>query len=130
MGHLSEESKQAIVQKALGQNDRTKKEIAQSHNIGYSTLQKWVKRYRNNVKINPTVQTTNKELSQAEKFQHLMATASLDDVAAGIYCRERGIYSFQLKQWKETFMTQKVIDKKHAELSELKSLRAENKALK
>jgi transposase len=118
MGHLSEESKQAIVQKALGQNDRTKKEIAQSHNIGYSTLQKWVKRYRNNVKINPTVQTTNKELSQAEKFQHLMATASLDDVAVGVYCRERGIYSFQLKQWKETFMTQKVIDKKHAELSE------------
>jgi transposase len=59
-----------------------------------------------------------------------MATASLDDVAVGVYCRERGIYSFQLKQWKETFMTQKVIDKKHAELSELKSLRAENKALK
>lgn len=130
MGHLSEDSKQAIVQKALEQKGRKIKELAQLHNIGYSTLQKWVRRYRNNAKINTTVQMAHKELSQAEKFQHLMATASLDEVAVGIYCREQGIYSFQLKQWKEIFMTPKSVEKKQSELSELKSLRAENKALK
>jgi transposase len=130
MGHLSVDSKHAIVQKALGRNGRTLKELAQSHNIGYSTLQKWIRHYRNNVKITPTAQKTNKALSQAEKFQHLMATGSLNDVEVGVYCREQGIYSFELKQWKENFMTQKSIEKKDSELAELKLLRAENKELK
>lgn len=59
-----------------------------------------------------------------------MATGSLNDVEIGVYCREQGIYSFELKQWKESFMTQKSNERKHSELAELKLLRAENKELK
>lgn len=130
MGHLSIDSKHAIVQKALEGNGRSLKELAQSHNIGYSTLQKWIRRYRNNVKMSTTAHKSNKTLSQAEKFQHLVATGRLNDVEVGVYCREQGIYSFELKQWKENFMTQQSNEKKHAELAELKLLRAENKELK
>lgn len=130
MGHLSVDSKHAIVQKALERNGRPLKELAQSHNIGYSTLQKWIRCYRNHVKISTVAHKTNKRLSQAEKFQHLVATETLNDVEVGVYCREQGIYSFELKQWKENFMTQQSNEKKHSELAELKLLRAENKALK
>lgn len=130
MVHLSEDSKHAIVQKALEQNGRTIKELAQSHNIGYSTLQKWIRRYRNNGKINISAQKANKALSQTEKLQHLIASASLDEIAVGMYCREQGIYSYQLKQWKEDLMKQKSTEKKQSELAELKLLRAENKELK
>lgn len=68
MGHLSIDSKHAIVQKALERNGRSLKELAQSHNIGYSTLQKWIRRYRNNVKITTIADKSNKTLSQAKNF--------------------------------------------------------------
>lgn len=45
----------------------------------------------------------------SDRFQHLMATASLEETELGIYCREKGIYSFQLTEWKEAFMAQKVL---------------------
>jgi transposase-like protein len=82
MGYLSEDARQAIIQKALAQKDRTLKELAHQHQIGYSTLQRWIRCYRNNDKISAKGQP-NKELSPAEKFQHLMATGSLDDTEVG-----------------------------------------------
>ena len=59
-----------------------------------------------------------------------MATASLDETAVGIYCREHGLYVIQLTQWKEAFMTQKPNLKKQDKLAELRALRLENKRLK
>jgi transposase len=129
MGYLSENAKQSLVQKALEQKGKIK-ELAQQHHVGYSTLQKWIKHYRESVKISTKGQTTNKDLSSTEKFQHIVATATLDETSVGIYCRQHGIYSFQLQQWKEQFMTQKDDKKKKSELTELKLLRSENKALK
>ncbi|CAM4430161.1 MAG: hypothetical protein LEGION0398_MBIBDBAK_01336 [Legionellaceae bacterium] len=58
-----------------------------------------------------------------------MATATLDEAAIGAYCREQGIYHFQLTQWKETFMTQRTEINKEI-VAELKALREENKRLK
>ena len=40
MSKLSIEAKQAIVEKVLSRDGRTVKEIAETHNVGYSTLQK------------------------------------------------------------------------------------------
>ena len=59
-----------------------------------------------------------------------MATASLDESTLGAYCREQGIYSFQLKTWKEAFMSHNSTEKKQTESTELRALRAEVKALK
>ena len=132
MNHLSENSKQALIQKALNPSAHKMniRELARLNNVGYSTLQKWISCYRKSVDISGRFSGRNKALSQAEKFQHLLETAALDEAAVGAYCRERGIYSFQLKEWKEAFMTEKPIEKKQAEFLELKTLRSENKMLK
>ena len=130
MNRLSTDAKQAIVQKALLRKGQNLRDIAQAHSIGYSTLNKWLIEYRKNGKIGRAVSSTHQELSAAEKLQHLVATAALDEAALGAYCREQGIYSFQLKEWKETLMTQKLTEKKQTESAELRALRAENKALK
>ena len=46
MAHKSEAFKQSLVQKALLGNGRSLKSLAQEHDVGYSTHQKWLKAYR------------------------------------------------------------------------------------
>lgn len=131
MSKLSTEAKQAIVEKVLAKDGRTVREIAEAHNIGYSTLHRWLKNNRDNGIIDTGKPVKNSQaLSLSERFQHLMATASLDDTAIGIYCRENGLYAVQLTQWKEAFMTKEPAIKKQDNLAELKALRLENKQLK
>ena len=131
MRKLSAEAKQAIIDKVLARDGRTVVEIAKLHNISYSTLQKWIRKVRNGDIIDPVKSVKNNQaLSLSERFTHLMATASLDETAVGIYCREHGLYAIQLTQWKEAFMTQKPDLKKQDNLAELRALRLENKQLK
>jgi len=44
MHKLSAEAKQAIIDKVLARDGRTVREIAELHNIGYSTLQTWIRK--------------------------------------------------------------------------------------
>lgn len=131
MNKLSTDAKQAIVEKVLAKDGRTVGEIAKAHNIGYSTLNKWIKKYKDYGIINEhQPKGNNQALSSSERFQHLIATAALDETATGVYCREKGLYSFELKEWKTAFMTEKITEKQHANIAELKALRIENKQLK
>lgn len=131
MSKLSTEAKQAIIEKVLAKDGRTIKEIAETYNVGYSTLQKWVRNNRNDGIIDSSKPVKNSQaLSLSERFQHLVATSSLDETSIGIYCRENGLYGVQLTQWKEAFMTQQPPIKKQDNLAELKALRIENKQLK
>jgi len=131
MRQLSENAKKAIVQKALTQDGRSLRELAGLHNISKTTLHNWIKQYRNDdIIIDISPGKRDRFLSSAERFSHLMATSSMDEGAIGVYCREHGLYSFQLKQWKEAFMAEQSNEKKPALQSELKSLRDENKRLK
>ncbi len=131
MSKLSTEAKQAIIEKVLARDGRTIKEIAEAHNVGCSTLQKWLRTSRNGDIVGSEKPVKNGQaLSLAERFQHLIATASLDETAIGIYCRKNGLYGVQLTQWKEAFMTQQSSTKEQNNLTELKALRIENKLLK
>lgn len=131
MSRISTEAKQAIIEKVLSKDGRTVREIAQAHNIGYSTLKRWLKNNLDHGIIDSDKPVKkNQALSLSERFQHLMATASLDETATGIYCRENGLYAIQLTEWKEAFMTKEPMIKKQDNLAELKALRLENKQLK
>jgi transposase len=130
MKQLTIEAKQMIVEKALTRKGKGVAEIAVQYNIGYSTLQKWIRESRAGTLISCEHKTVSGELSPAERFTHLVATSSLDDVKLGVYCREKGLYSFQLTQWKEEFMKQSERTKQPEHVLELKKLRAENKELK
>ena len=132
MSNLSPRAREALVQKALSKdNNLTTKEIAKAHNIGYSTLQRWIKcNQDDNIGSSKVSGKAGTEQPAAQRLQHVIATASLDETAIGVYCREHGIYSFQLTQWKKAFMTQTKVDKQQSNIDELKALRAENKQLK
>lgn len=106
MARLSIEAKQAIVEKVFARDGRTVDEIANANNISKSTLTRWVKSFQNSCTMKVQEGKNNQKLSVSERFEHIIATASLEEIAVGAYCREHGIYSFQLAQWKEAFMAQ------------------------
>jgi len=132
MVHLSSDTKEVIVQKVLlRDNNSTVKEIAVNHNIGYSTLQRWVKNYKDNtVRHHNQSNIYMNKLSTEDRFNHLIAVSSLNDTQISAYCRQHGIFKFQLNNWKESFMSTSQNHKNRENMSELKLLRAENKKLK
>jgi len=130
MVHLSEEAKKSIVEKALNRKGKGLAELATQYNIGYSTLQKWIFKYKNSVPNISNKSSANTPLTRSDQLKHLLATATLDETALGAYCREHGIYSFQMQQWKNEFMSIDKSEKKQETQTELRALRAENKLLK
>jgi transposase len=131
MRYLSEEAKQEIVKKVLSNNGQTLREIALANNIGTSTLSEWLKKYRiaNKIGIDLGI-VGDSSITLADRFKHLQSTMGQDDATVGAYCRTHGLYSHQLTQWENDFMTQKTYTQNQKETSELRSLRTENKALK
>lgn len=130
MSHLSAEAKEAIVLKALNRGETTLESIAHANNIGYSTLQKWIKRHQAGIPLGrqTTPNKSSNALTRVEQFNHLLSTSGLDDVSLGKYCREHGLYSHQLTAWRNAFMTAPN-SKTHVEQTELKKLKKENQQL-
>jgi len=132
MTRLSEDARKSVVEKALARKNQGLAKIASLHNIGYSTLQRWIFKYKHGMEISKKSNKSwgNTQCTRSEQFQHLLMTATLDETTLGAYCREHGLYSFQLQQWKNEFMSQDDKQKKQDQQLELKALRVENKALK
>ena len=131
MNHLSLEAKEAIVLKAINKNGASIKTIAKSHNVGYSSLQKWIKCYREGLPLSKKKQSTTPPilLSRTDQLSHLLATHGLDEVSLGKYCRKHGLYSYQLAEWQESLVKTPKSGKNQQERSELKKLKDENKQL-
>lgn len=130
MQQLSKEAKEVIIQKALSRDDSSLESIAKANNVGYSTLSRWLKVYKEDLAANQPLETNQSsvKLTKAIKFNHVVATAQLDEPELGRYCRENGLYSHQLQTWREQFMSEKDIKKENNQ-AELKSLKLENKRL-
>jgi len=127
---ISIETKEAIVKQVLSSGSSLKL-IAQENNVGHSSLSKWMMQYRSGLlkKENTSNSKANK-WSWSERFEHILSSSSLDEQALGVYCRERGLYSTQLLQWKEDMMANQDDKKQKALSAEIHTLRIENKALK
>lgn len=132
MRFISRETKDAIVKKAIENRGVNLKEFAAQNNIGYSTLNKWLSKYRSGeVQERSRPTRSNKQLTYTERLQHVLASASLDEQAISVYCREHGLYAVQLTEWKHQMMTEKKDEKNNVGLlNELKTLRTEVKQLK
>lgn len=139
---LSLEAKEAIVAKALTRGKKSLEQVAMECNVGYTTLQKWLRRKREGQAL-PGERRGRPPQGQGQTppIEHLLATAKLDEIGVGAYCRTHGIHSFQLRQWEEELMkkgtnkqtsdgTREELDLLRSELKNLKQeLRRKDKAL-
>jgi len=132
MTHITLEPKQSIIEKAINRGQKTLNQVAKENNIGYSTLTGWLKLARQNAGFAPGRRgRPPKGQVQSPPLQHLLATKGLDEKAVGVYCREQGIYSFQLEEWKNKLMKHNGNEKQATiDRNELRALKEENKRLK
>ena len=130
MVQLTSEAKEAIVLKTLNRGDKTIESVARSNNISASTLHKWLSLYKEGKPLSMgRASCPQKGASRAEQFEHLLATRDLDEADLGAYCREHGLYSHQLTQWRERMMSADESTTDKQQRLELKKLRDEAKRL-
>ncbi len=124
------------VEKALSRSPQTSlQEIADSLGVGYSTLGKWISKSRKHELeyIDPLMKTKEKrpqDWSLEERLNMVITCASLGEEKMNTYCRERGVYSHHVKQWKEDFADGHSSVNKVTSQTQLKQLKKENKILK
>ena len=128
------------VEKALSRSEHTSLlDVAQSLGIGHSTLGKWIVKSRNNEfeeVTNPLIRTDMtkdkrpQDWSLEDRFNMVLECNSLDDEAVSRLCRERGIFSHHLKQWKLDFINGSSEGSSAKNVSQMKILKNEVKDLK
>lgn len=132
--------KEQAVQKALAQGAVSQKVMAEELNVGYSTLQKWIRDYKKmNQKTDNIKQRRPSDWISEERLQALLETVSLNVEQRSQYCREKGIFPHHLDEWRSNFINAggKSVLPGNAELKELKEknsllekeLRRKDKAL-
>lgn len=132
MGHLSTEAKEAIILKAINRGETRLEAIAKNNNVGVSTLQRWLRNYQNGQPLGAKQKYNKvaKEVNHSEQFKHILATAKLDEVSLGKYCREHGLYSHQIEKWQTDFMKPKQEVSNTQQQLELKELKVKYEKLK
>jgi transposase-like protein len=86
MAHISPEVKEEIVLKAIDRGSKSLRLIAQEYSVGYSSLLKWLRNYRDGIPLQTRSKggsATTCELTPVEQFDHILATHTLDECIIG-----------------------------------------------
>lgn len=126
--HFTHGFKEQAVQKALTRGSKTMKTIAQELNVGYSTLERWIRDYK---EMNPDKDKSQRpqDWTKEEQFQALMDTSAMDSEQRSRYCRGKGIFPHQLDAWRLKFTQPENIADATTNKAEIKTLKADNAAL-
>ena len=106
--HYSTEFKEAILKK-LSQSDLSVSQFARQEGINLSTLYSWQKQFKTTGFSVSKVIPSDK-WSAEEKFAIVLETATLSEVELSEYCRSKGLYSEQIKAWKQACIAANSID--------------------
>lgn len=105
MRQYSQERKEAVLNKLLPPYNRTYIELAKEECIPVSTLYTWLKKQRQVGKMNSKVVKISMPWSVDARFSAIVETATMSELELGEYCRVKGLYPEQLKEWKAEFIS-------------------------
>ena len=120
------EMKEAIVAKLL-EEDVTVMDVQRETGVGINTLYRWRDKALNEKGLSATTKYKNADKwSSQDKFTVVLETANLSEIEFSEYCREKGIYPEQVKEWKEACMNANDTEKE-VKTKASKELREERK---
>ena len=101
MKRYSPERKEAVLKKLLPPYNLTVTEVSEQEGISMPTLYNWRKQVRLKGVPVPGPNISSESWSSEAKFAVVVETASLSEVELSQYCREKGLYPEQVKDWKQ-----------------------------
>jgi transposase-like protein len=101
MSRLPKARKDAILNKMLAPHPPTIRELAQREGISEATLYNWRNQLRKQGRPVPEHDRSSENWSAQTKFAVVLETATLSEVELSEYCRAKGLFPEQVKQWRE-----------------------------
>ena len=101
----SPERKEAVLKKMMPPHNRPIKQLAVEEGISEATLYNWRTEARAKGILMPDSDSGAEGWNARDKFAAVMETASLNEQEIAKYCRRKGIFPHQLKQWREVGMS-------------------------
>ncbi len=98
----SSQFKEAILNK-LSQSGLSVRKFAEQEGINISTMYSWQKQF-NVLGFSVSKVSSSDKWSSEEKFAVVLETSTLSEVDLSEYCRTKGLYSEQIKAWKQAFI--------------------------
>ena len=99
MGYPSKR-KAAILLKMLPPNNKPIAQLAIEEGIAQGTLYSWRATARAQGQLMPDADMTPQGWGSSDKFAAVLETAALNESELSAYCRERGLYPNQVKDWR------------------------------
>ena len=102
MGY-SPERKEAVLKKMLPPNQRSIVQLAKEEGICEATLYNWRTQARNSGRLMPDSDNSPQGWTSKDKLAAVVETASLSEAEIAVYCRQKGVFSEQLAQWRHAW---------------------------
>ena len=128
------ERKEAVLKKLLPPVNKTVAELSREEGISANTLYNWRDQAKQTGLPLPGKTTTSEHWSAETKLAVVIETSPLSESELSQYCREKGLYKEQIKQWKSNCLTgfdlgkqqqKEGIKKTKADQRKIKSLKKE-----
>lgn len=101
MKTYSDELKASLIERMLPPQEANVSELSRESGVPKDTLYCWRAQARRQRGVLPSSPTGSAERwSSEEKFAVVLETAPLNEAQVGQYCRKRGLYPEQLRDWR------------------------------
>ncbi len=100
MSRYSEERKSSVLKKLLPPNNRSVPAVSREEGISEPTLYNWLKQARERGIPVPGSGKQAEDWSAEAKFAVVVETATLGEQELSEYCRSKGLYPDQVREWK------------------------------
>ncbi|WP_158527408.1 transposase [Pelagibaculum spongiae] len=129
MPSYSEERKHAVLKRLLPPQSLSIAVLAKEEGISEAALYNWRKRFNLSGHPVPEKHLSSEQWSAEAKLAVVLETARFNEADLSEYCREKGLYPDQIKQWKQACVhgNQSVVKASKTPRKTLKEKENENK---
>ena len=101
----TKEFKESILKRLEQPSSETVASVAQEISISKATIYQWIRNNNQRKSNNPVNIKSKTNWTSEDKFHFVLETASLSENELAEYCRRKGIYVEEIKNWKEQCLT-------------------------
>jgi transposase-like protein len=116
MASYTAERKASVLKKLLPPHNMTIAEVSKLEGISDATLYNWRTKAKHQGAPVPGSGKTSDKWSAEAKLAVVIETAAMSESELSAYCRSKGLYSEQIKQWKQACITGQQNDAEHRKL--------------